>query len=132
MTTVNYNRRQFSVLAGSALAAAGVARAEAAPQAMDAANKEISRSSAAIHEEIDFAASAAHVYDVLTTSARFDRVVQHSSAMNSDMKKMLGTKPTVIDARPGGGFTLFGGYISGFNLELMANTRIVQAWREGS
>jgi activator of HSP90 ATPase len=32
----------------------------------------------------------------------------------------------------GGTFTLFGGYISGRNLELRANERLVQAWRAGS
>ena len=45
---------------------------------------------------------------------------------------MLGTAPTQIDARPGGAITLFGGYITGFNLELVSDTRLVQAWRSGA
>jgi activator of HSP90 ATPase len=51
--------------------------------------------------------------------------------MNLDMKRMLGAAPTQIDARPGGAFALFGGYITGFNLELVPDARLVQAWRSG-
>lgn len=43
----------------------------------------------------------------------------------------LGSAPTEIDARPGGAFRLFGGYISGRNVELVSDLRIVQAWRVG-
>lgn len=34
-----------------------------------------------------------------------------------------------IDARVGGSFTCYGGYISGVNVELVPAKRIVQAWR---
>ncbi len=44
----------------------------------------------------------------------------------------LGKTPTYIDPEPGGAFTLFGGYITGRNLELVRETRLVQAWRAAS
>jgi activator of HSP90 ATPase len=42
----------------------------------------------------------------------------------------LGTTPTQIDPVPGGAFVLFGDYILGRFIELVPDTRIVQAWRE--
>ena len=41
-------------------------------------------------------------------------------------------KPAQISAEAGGAFSLFGGYVSGRQVELLANERIVQAWRAGS
>jgi activator of HSP90 ATPase len=32
----------------------------------------------------------------------------------------------------GGTFTLFGGYVTGRNLEMLPDERLVQAWRAGS
>jgi len=92
----------------------------------------ISRNHAAIHQVVMLAAPRRRIYQTLTTASLFDRVVRASAAMNSDMKKMLGTTPTQMDARPGGVFTLFGGYITGFNLELVPDARLVQAWRSGA
>ena len=89
----------------------------------------ISRDNAAIHQELVLAAPAGRVYQSLTTARLFDHVVRASAAMNSDMKKTLGTVPTQIDPRPGGAFSLFGGHITGFNLELVSDSRLVQAWR---
>jgi activator of HSP90 ATPase len=91
----------------------------------------ISRNQPTIHQAVVLAAPARRIYETLTTASLFDKVVRASAAMNSDMKKMLGTTPTQIDARPGGAFTLFGGFITGFNLELLADARLVQAWRSG-
>ena len=92
----------------------------------------ISRDNAAIHQEVVLAAPAGRIYQTLTTAKLFDHVVRASAAMNSDMKKTLGTAPTQIDARPGGAFVLFGGHITGFNLELVSDSRLVQAWRVAS
>ncbi|HEY5047100.1 MAG TPA: SRPBCC domain-containing protein [Rhizomicrobium sp.] len=75
---------------------------------------------------------AARVYQALTVADRFDRVVQLSGVMSSMMKSMPLTVPVHIDARPGGHFALFGGYITGYNLEPVPNTRVVQAWRAGN
>jgi activator of HSP90 ATPase len=120
-------RRGFVALSGAALlGAAGMAGGARA------AAGEISHANAAIHQDVDFAAAPARVYQVLTIAAQFDKVVQHSAAMNTGMKKMLGSAPTQIDPAPGGGFSLFGGYVTGRFLELIPGTRIVQAWRAGS
>jgi len=37
--------------------------------------------------------------------------------------------PAAISRKVGGAFTCYGGYITGFNLELIPGRRIVQAWR---
>ncbi len=39
------------------------------------------------------------------------------------------TTPTQISAEPGGAFAIFGGFVVGRQIELIPNTRIVQAWR---
>jgi len=137
MAAGTITRRDMSVGAGSIMAALGAtgpafAATGQSHAAVEDANAEISRNNAAIHQEVVFAASPARVYDALTVTDQFDRVVQLSAAMNSDMKKSLGAAPTRIDAEPGGAFSLFGGYVTGRMLELVANTRIVQAWRAGS
>ena len=44
----------------------------------------------------------------------------------------LPDKPAEISREVGGGFALFGGYITGRHIELVPNERIVQAWRVGS
>jgi activator of HSP90 ATPase len=121
---MDLNRRDVSAAAVAALSATSPAEAAAADG--------ISRDHAAIHQVVMLAAPPGRIYQTLTTASLFDRVVRASAAMNSDMKKMLGTAPTQIDARPGGAITLFGGYITGFNLELVSDTRLVQAWRSGA
>ena len=129
-----FNRRNVSaglLVAGAGLAqTARAASGNAAIRADVAA--EISHSYAGIHQEITFAASVARVWRLLTEAEQFDRVVQASGAMNSTMRASLGKKGTEIDARPGGAFSLFGGYVTGYNLELVSDTRLVQAWRSGS
>ena len=121
---MDFSRRDVSAAAFAALGASVPAEAAEADG--------ISHDHAAIHQELTLAAPAARVYQTLVTASLFDHVVRASAAMNSDMKKMLGAAPTQIDARPGGAFTLFGGYITGFNLELVSDSRLVQAWRSAS
>jgi activator of HSP90 ATPase len=123
------DRRNFVLGAGSA--AVGLAATDSAMgEAPDADG--VSHTAASIHQEVAFAAKPARVFTVLTTAAAFDRVVRLSAAMTSAMSSSLGSAPTQIDARPGGAFVLFGGYITGRNIELVPDTRIVQAWRVGS
>ncbi len=131
MSAMTFTRREISVCAGSALALVGAAGPARAQQQTEA-SAEITHGHAAIHDEVDFATNAASLFRALTVTEEFDKVVRLSAAMNSDMNKMLGTAPTEIDARAGGAFLLFGGYISGFTLELIPAARIVQAWRAGS
>ena len=46
------------------------------------------------------------------------------------MKGMkLKETPSVIGVAPGGAIGLFGGYITGWQVELVQNVRIVQVWR---
>jgi len=92
---------------------------------------EIIRASA-IHQVVGFKAPPARIYAALTDASLFDKVVRASAAMNSGMMGKLGSAPTAIDARAGGAFALFGGYVTGFNLVLEPETRLVQAWRAGS
>lgn len=121
-------RREVSGVAVSAVALVGAS----ASNAQLGTGGEISHSAAAIHQEVVFAASVSRLYRALTVTEEFDRVVRLSAAMNSDMKKVLGAAPTAIDARVGGAFSLFGGYVTGRFLELVPDVRIVQAWRAGS
>jgi activator of HSP90 ATPase len=118
---MDINRRDVSAAAVAALSATTPAEA--------AMVDGIFHDRPAIHQVATLPAPVGRVYQTLTTASLFDSVVRASAAMNSDMKKMLGATPTQIDARPGGTFALFGGFISGFNLELVPDTRLVQAWR---
>src|SRR5258707_13994521 len=81
----------------------------------------------AIHQEIAFAASRARVYAALTDAGKFDAVTRLSDAAKS---MRLNATPTEIDPVEGGAFVLSGDYILGRTIELVPDTRIVQAWRE--
>lgn len=71
-----------------------------------------------IHQEILFKATPKQVYQALIESNQFSEVT--------------GGAPTEISSEAGGTFSLFGGMISGRNIELVPNERIVQAWRAGN
>jgi activator of HSP90 ATPase len=90
------------------------------------AEEDVSHSAESIHQEAVFKASRKRVYDALTDTAQFDKVIQLSGAMKS---MALGSKPTDISREAGGAFTLFGGHIMGRQIELVPDERIVQAWR---
>jgi activator of HSP90 ATPase len=72
------------------------------------------KTSAGIHQEIDFNVTPARMYAVLLDAKQF-------SAFSKDKAE--------IEALPGAAFKLFGGRIEGRNVELIPNQRIVQAWR---
>jgi activator of HSP90 ATPase len=96
---------------------------------LGAADGEISRTAESIHQEPVFQASRKRVYDLLLTAREFDTVVGRSDAA----KSMGGPiKPATISPVPGDAFSLFGGYITGRQIELTPNERIVQAWRSAS
>ncbi len=92
--------------------------------------EEISHTCAAIHQEVVFKASRKRIYEALTETKQFDKVVHLSEAMKGGMPP--GAPPTEISREVGGPFTLFGGYVSGRHIELIPNERIVQAWRPQS
>jgi uncharacterized protein YndB with AHSA1/START domain len=84
----------------------------------------------AIHQETVIAASCARVYAALTSARDFETITRLSDA--ADLLSAADAKATAISDRVGGAFTLFGGYITGRNLELTPGKRLVQAWRAGS
>jgi activator of HSP90 ATPase len=121
-------RRQLLVagalaLGGFALPAAGRAAARATRSAAG-----ISRNSAAIHQEPVFPASRKRLYAALTDAAQFEQVIQLSGVMKGAKSPV----PAAISTAEGGSFSLFGGYITGRQLELQPDQLIVQAWRAGS
>lgn len=125
-------RRDFSVRLAAFFPAMGwsgaaygfAGRAGTAP--LPAAD-EISHSCESIHQEVVFKASRKRVYDALTDAKQFDKVIQLSAAVSSGMA--LGTKTAEISPEAGGTFSIFGGYITGRQIELVTGERIVQAWR---
>ena len=109
-------RRQ--IIAGGAvalgsLAVAPIALGAPAQQSMaekpDSGDKSIS-----IHQEVDFKAPPARLYEALLDAKQF-------SAFSG--------MPAEINREAGGKFSLFNGHIIGRNLELVSNQRVVQAWR---
>jgi len=88
----------------------------------------ISHSSDSIHQEPVFTASRKRVYDALTDGKQFDKVIELSGVMQA---MHLPDKPAEIGREPGSEFKLFGGYITGRQVELVLSERIVQAWRTG-
>jgi activator of HSP90 ATPase len=70
--------------------------------------------SEAIHQEIEFGTNPRRVYEALLDAQQF-------SAFTG--------APAQISQEAGGAFSCFGGMITGRNIELIPNERIVQAWR---
>jgi activator of HSP90 ATPase len=105
--------RMFAV--AIALAALGKAYGWTPPQTITENPKTGAQlKSISIHHEVDFTASPKRLYEALLDSKQF-------SAFSA--------RPAEINREVGGAFSLFGGHIVGRNLELVANQRIVQAWR---
>jgi activator of HSP90 ATPase len=119
-------RRQAIV--GVALAFGGLALGST--KAWARTEEEISHTAESIHQEVIFKASRKRVYEALTDATQFQKVVMLSAAMKSGMPP--GAKPAEISRELGGAFSLFGGYITGRQLDLLANERIVHAWRSSS
>lgn len=67
-----------------------------------------------IRQTVTFDATPAVIYRALADAK------QHAAFTGS---------PASSDARPGGAFTAWGGYIQGYHLELAKGARLVQAWR---
>ena len=86
----------------------------------------LSHGAESIHQEAVFHAKRKRVYEALTDAQQFDKVMQLSAAMRS---MATGTKPAEIDRNAGDAFSIFGGYVSGRQIELVPEERIVQAWR---
>ena len=121
---VNKSTRRQMII-GGAVAFGGIAIGSV--DAWAGSGEEVSRTAEAIHQEVVFKASRKRVYEALTETKQFDKVVQLSAAVQSGMT--LGNKPTEISREAGGAFSIYGGYIVGRHIELVPNERIVQAWR---
>jgi activator of HSP90 ATPase len=67
-----------------------------------------------IHQEVDFTASPARLYEAMLDSKRFTT---------------FSGRAATIDRKVGGAFSIFDKHIVGMNVELLPNKRIVQAWR---
>jgi len=119
------NRRQLIV--GAAAAFGGLALFPASVRA--STENGVIRTAESIHQEPMFKGSRKRVYEALTETKRFQKLIDLSGAMKS---MALGSKPTEISREVGGTFAIFGGYIVGRHLELVPEQRIVQAWRVGS
>jgi activator of HSP90 ATPase len=115
-------RRQMIV--GAAVALGGLTLGSLPAWADD---EGITNSCAAIHQEVVFKANPKRVYEALIDAKQFGKAIELSAAAKSGAK--LGDKPTEISREAGGAFTLFGGYITGRQIELVPNQRIIQAWR---
>jgi activator of HSP90 ATPase len=111
-------------MAAVAMAWGGIALLPGAARAES--EGEISHSAEAIHQEPEFKASRKRVYEALTDTRQFDKVIELSGAKKSTA---LGAKPTQISTEVGGAFEIFLGHIIGRHIELVPNQRIVQAWR---
>jgi activator of HSP90 ATPase len=120
-------RRQ--VISGSAAALGFLAIGSG--RALAAVDDGILRAEEAIHQEPVFQASRKRVYEALTDAAQFGKVVQLSAAMQGGGMK-TGAAPVAVSREPGGAFSAFGGYVTGRQVELVPNERIVQVWRAGS
>ncbi|HXW54653.1 MAG TPA: SRPBCC domain-containing protein [Candidatus Cybelea sp.] len=116
------SRRQLIAVAGAAIGGVALCPLRILAEESDG----LSRSAEAIHQEPVFEARRQVVYRALTDAKQFDQIVLLSGVTQS---MGSGAKPTELSPEPGSAFTLFGGYIVGRQIELVRDTRIVQAWR---
>jgi activator of HSP90 ATPase len=96
----NVTRRHMSFILG------GIAAVSARAQT--------NKSGTRIHQEVDFKVTPARIYEVLLDAKQFGAFTKDAADVRPE---------------PGAAFKLFGGRIEGRNIELVANQRIVQAWR---
>jgi len=125
-SAASFTRRGF-VLAATAVT--GWNGAVAAGAGAGGGELGVSHSAEAIHQEPVFEATRHAVFDALTNPKRFDALTRFSLAVKT---MAIGAKPAEIDAVAGGAFAVFGGYISGRYIDIVADELILQAWRVGS
>ena len=116
--TVRSAQTRRQIIAGGVVALGGLAVAPMAlsgpAQRTMAEKPSTGDRSISLHQEVDFKAAPARIYEALLDSKQF-------SAFSG--------MPAEINREAGGKFSLFNGHIIGRNLELISNQRIVQAWR---
>lgn len=115
-SSVTTRRNVLTTLAtGTAAFVVPHAWPQAAMQQKPASEANARRTS--IHSEIDFKASPQRFYAAILDPKQFAEFTGMAAE---------------IDAKAGGAFSLFNGMITGRNVELVENQRIVQAWRPSS
>lgn len=108
---MNSVTRRHAVQGGLTCLGAGIA----ALPALAAPDKTGTASLTALRQEADFAASPHRVYESLLDEKQFTS---------------FSGSPAKINRAEGGALSLFGGAITARNVELVADKRIVQAWRD--
>jgi len=116
-----FTRRQM--IAGVAAAALGGlatgrdtwARVQQQQNPKEAPSAAANQARTSLHQEIELKASPQRIYEILLDSKQF--------------AAFSGMPANNIDPAAGGAFSMFDGLIVGRNIELIANQRIVQAWR---
>lgn len=119
---LSFTRRQS--LAGLAMTVGGFALGT--PRAWAAAGGLV-HTAEAIHQEPVLTATPKRIYEALLDAKQFQKI----ELLGGEIKASdLAAKPAEISRVAGGAFTLFAGHIVGRQIELVAEKRIVQAWRE--
>lgn len=132
MQSAHISRRSLAlslaVLPVGLVVAAG---ASADPKAKSsAAPEDVSHTAEAIRQQVTLDAGPQRVYEALTRSKDFDTITRLSDG--AVLLKAAGATPTSISTEAGGPFTLFGGHITGRNIEMLPGERLIQAWRAGN
>jgi len=113
-------RTRRQVLTGGAMTlgglalGAGRARAACEQEMAKTPSSDANKLRTTIHQEVEFHAAAERIYNALLDSKQFAALTGLAAEIHREV---------------GGEFSTFGGIIVGRNLELVANQRIVQAWR---
>jgi activator of HSP90 ATPase len=131
MSAHTFTRRNLVLSLAAMPTALGLTAAAVRAEDNADSEQEITHAAEAIHQQVLFQASRDRVYRALTDGVEFDRVAHLSEAVASGMVPAA-AKPSRISHSVGGAFSLFGGYISGLQVELVRDQRIVQAWRAAS
>jgi uncharacterized protein YndB with AHSA1/START domain len=120
--TMSLSRREVAMRVMSILSVLGLAKGTRATAARTPIPDDtgISRNCECIHQEVVIKASRMRVYQALTDAKQFSKVTNY----------VMPGAATAISPEEGGGFSIFGGVISGRNIEMVPNERLVQAWRE--
>lgn len=116
-------RRQ--VIAGLAFGAG--ATASYAADVVPDEHENIDRTAESIRQQVEFTAPPQRLYAALLDARQFQQVVLLGAAVRSGMVKA--TPPAHIGVAAGAAFSIFGGFITGRQIELVPKVRIVQAWR---
>lgn len=120
MYLTRHARREFPARFAAILPLLGIAKGAFSLPVPQADRNGISRTCESIHQEVVFKAARKRVYEAVTDEKKFSRVTDF----------IMKGASTEISREVGGTFSIFGGVISGRNIELIPDERIVQAWRE--